>query len=103
MPRSLLWRSLLMILVPLLLLQAVSLRIFYTTYMDLAARRLSSAVSGEIATTVDLLQRFPGETNRAWILAMARVLARDDIQEEVRACACACACARQKGTERANI
>jgi len=71
LPRSLLWRSLLMILVPLLLLQAVSLRIFYVTYMDLASRRLSSAVSGEIATTVDLLQRFPGETNRAWILAMA--------------------------------
>jgi two-component system osmolarity sensor histidine kinase EnvZ len=72
LPRSLLGRSLLMILLPLVLLQIVALRIFYGTHLDLVSRRLSTAIAGEIAYTVDLLQRFPGPTNQAWILASAR-------------------------------
>jgi len=72
LPRSLLGRSLLIILLPLVLLEVVALRIFYGTHLDLVSRRLSTAVAGEISYTIDLLQRFPGPTNEAWILASAQ-------------------------------
>lgn len=70
-PRSLLGRSLLIILLPLVILQAVALQIFYGSHLDLVSRRLSGAIAGEIAYTIDLLQRFPGEHNRQWILGQA--------------------------------
>ncbi len=72
MPRSLLWRGLLMILVPLVLLQAVTLRVFYGSHLDVVSRRLSGSVAGEIAQTVGLLRRFPGSDNAGWILEDAR-------------------------------
>jgi two-component system, OmpR family, osmolarity sensor histidine kinase EnvZ len=72
LPRSLLGRSLLMILLPLVLLQAVALQIFYGSHLDVVSRRLSGAVAGELAFTLDQMRRFPGEENRDWILASAR-------------------------------
>ncbi len=72
MPRSLLWRSLLMILVPMLLLQAVALWVFYGNHLDIVSRRLAGSVAGEIANTVTLMQRFPGPENAVWILNDAR-------------------------------
>ncbi len=68
LPRSLLGRNLLMILLPLVLLQVVALQIFYGSHLDLVSRRLSATVVGEIANTLALMQRFPGEANRTWIL-----------------------------------
>lgn len=63
LPRSLLGRNLLMILLPLVLLQVVALQIFYGSHLDLVSRRLSATVVGEIANTLALMQRFPGEAN----------------------------------------
>jgi two-component system osmolarity sensor histidine kinase EnvZ len=71
-PRSLLGRSLLMILIPLLLLQAVTFQIFYGSHLEVVSRRLSSAVAGEVAMTVQLMNRFPDAKDQAWILARAR-------------------------------
>lgn len=71
LPRSLLGRSLLIILLPLVLLEVVALQIFYGSHLDVVSRRLSSAVTGEIAYTVELLRRFPGRENEAWILQRA--------------------------------
>src|SRR6476661_1015735 len=71
LPRSLLGRSLLMILLPLVLLQAVALQMFYGSHLDLVSRRLSSAIVGEIAYTLELLRRYPDEADRAWILRRA--------------------------------
>jgi two-component system osmolarity sensor histidine kinase EnvZ len=71
-PRSLLGRSLLIILLPLVLVQAVALVIFYGSHLDQISRRFSSAVAGEIAVTIDLLNRFPDKHDRAWILLNAR-------------------------------
>lgn len=67
-PRSLLGRSLLMILLPLVLLQAVALQIYYGSHLNLVSRRLSGGVVGEIAYTLDLLRQFPDADDRAWIL-----------------------------------
>ncbi|HEY2616371.1 MAG TPA: ATP-binding protein [Acetobacteraceae bacterium] len=71
LPRSLLGRSLLMILLPLVLLLAVSLQIFYGSHLDIVSRRLSGAIAGEIAYTLEMLRRFPDEADRAWILGKA--------------------------------
>src|SRR5947209_11706830 len=72
LPRSLLGRSLLIILIPLVLLEAVALQIFYGSHLDIVSRRLSGAVAGEVAYTLELMSRFPGEDNANWILRQAR-------------------------------
>jgi two-component system osmolarity sensor histidine kinase EnvZ len=72
LPRSLLGRSLLIILVPLLVVQAVALLIFYGSHLNLISRRLSGAVAGEIAQTISLLQSTTDATDRAWILSTAQ-------------------------------
>ena len=68
LPRSLLGRSLLMILVPLVLLQAVALQMFYGSHLDIVSRRLSGGVAGEMAYTLELMRRYPDAADRDWIL-----------------------------------
>ena len=63
LPRGLFGRSLLIVLVPLVVLQAVTFTYFYGGHLDLISRRLSSAIAGEIAQTIELLRRYPGEEN----------------------------------------
>jgi two-component system osmolarity sensor histidine kinase EnvZ len=65
MPRGLLGRSLLIILLPLLILQGVALQIFYGSHLDVISRRLAAAVAGEIAFVAELMQRDPSAENRA--------------------------------------
>ena len=71
MPRSLLGRSLLIILLPLVLVEAVALQFFYGSHLDLISRRFSAAIAGEVATTLDLINRFPNPDDRGWILRNA--------------------------------
>ncbi|MDT7952974.1 MAG: ATP-binding protein, partial [Acetobacteraceae bacterium] len=59
LPRGLLGRSLLIVLVPLVILQAVTFTIFYGGHLDFISRRLSFAIAGEIAQTIQLLHRYP--------------------------------------------
>jgi two-component system osmolarity sensor histidine kinase EnvZ len=68
LPRSLLGRSLLIILIPLVVVQAVALMLFYGSHLNLISRRLSSAVSGEIAQTIQLLDDTSDPTRQAWLL-----------------------------------
>jgi two-component system osmolarity sensor histidine kinase EnvZ len=72
LPRTLLGRSLLIILVPLVLLQAVALQIFYGSHLDVVSRRLTSAVAGEIGSVLDVMLRFPDRRTRDWIMLDAR-------------------------------
>jgi two-component system osmolarity sensor histidine kinase EnvZ len=72
LPRSLLGRSLLIILLPLVLLEAVALQIFYGTHIDVVSRRLSDAVVGELAFTLEALRRWPSPEDHDWILRNAR-------------------------------
>jgi two-component system osmolarity sensor histidine kinase EnvZ len=72
LPRSLLGRSLLIILVPLLLVQAVALQIFYGSHLDVISRRFAAAVAGEIGFTLDLLRRDPSPDDVQWVLDEAR-------------------------------
>src|SRR5271167_3633997 len=68
LPRSLLGRSLLIMLIPLLVVQAVALMLFYGSHLDLISRRLSGAVAGEIAQTIRQLDTAPNEAARAHLL-----------------------------------
>jgi len=72
MPRSLLGRSLLIILVPLVLVQAIALQMFYGSHLGVVSRRLSSAIAGEIAFTVELMQQADTPQAREQVLEMAR-------------------------------
>ena len=63
LPRGLMGRSLLIVLVPLLVLQAVTFTIFYGGHLDFISRRLSFAIAGEVAQTVELLDRYPQDRN----------------------------------------
>ena len=74
LPRTLLGRTLLIVLIPLVVVQAVAMQIFYGTHLNLVSRRLSAAVVAEIATTVALIQRAPDAEARDWALANARDL-----------------------------
>ena len=67
MPRGLLGRSLLIILLPLLILQGVALQIFYGSHLDVISRRMAAAVAGELGFVIELLQRDPSAEHRAWV------------------------------------
>ncbi|MGI4975322.1 MAG: ATP-binding protein [Janthinobacterium lividum] len=72
LPRTLLGRSLLILLVPLVLVQGVTLFIFYGSHLDLISRRLAGAVAGEVALTTEMLARDASDAAREQTLAMAR-------------------------------
>jgi two-component system osmolarity sensor histidine kinase EnvZ len=72
LPRTLLWRSLLIILMPLVTVQAVALVIFYGSHLNVVSRRFAGAVAGEIAATIELMRRTPEEADRDWIFQVAR-------------------------------
>ena len=69
LPRGLLGRSLLIVLVPLVALQAVAFTFFYGSHLDVVSRRLTGAIAGEVALTISLLNRYPNE--EAWVLRTA--------------------------------
>jgi two-component system, OmpR family, osmolarity sensor histidine kinase EnvZ len=73
MPRSLLGRTLLIMLVPLVVVQAIALQLFYGNHLGVVSRRLSGAIAGEIYYTVELMRHFQSPANREWALQMARV------------------------------
>ena len=72
MPRSLLGRTLLIMLVPLVLVQAIALQLFYGNHLGIVSRRLSGAIAGEIAYTVALLRQAQTPVEQEWVLQMAR-------------------------------
>ncbi|MCE2922684.1 MAG: ATP-binding protein [Roseomonas sp.] len=70
-PRGLLGRSLLIILVPLVILQAIALQLFYGSHLDVISRRLAAGVAGDVAMVVGLLERETDEEDRSWIFREA--------------------------------
>ncbi|MAH85517.1 MAG: two-component sensor histidine kinase [Rhodospirillaceae bacterium TMED8] len=68
LPKSLLGRSLLIIVVPLILVQLVSGVIFFEAHWDKVSLRLARGVAGDIAAVIDLLRTNPKPKERRWIL-----------------------------------
>lgn len=67
LPRSLLGRSVMIIVTPLILLQLVSAWIFYDRHWETITRRLATAVAGEIAGVIEQRRTFAGSDNEEWI------------------------------------
>ena len=74
LPRSLLGRSLLIIVMPLILLQVVSAWIFYDRHWDTITRRLTDAIAGETGLIVDTMRRYSGPEDQKAIIDLSRRL-----------------------------
>ena len=71
LPKSLLGRSLMIIVTPLVILQLVSATIFYETHWNKVTLRLARGVAGDIAAVIKLLRRHPDPSDRGWIIDLA--------------------------------
>lgn len=71
MPKSLLGRSLLIIVTPLILLQLVAASIFYETHWDKMTLRLARSVAGDIGGVIEMMRRLPDDVSRAEIFNVA--------------------------------
>ena len=71
LPHTLLGRSLLIILSPLVLLQIVSTWIFYDRHYDTITKRLTQSVAGDIAAAIYIMDRNPSPLERRQAFRMA--------------------------------
>ncbi len=67
LPRSLLGRSLLIIVSPLVLLQLISTGIFYESHWDKVSRQLARGLAGDVAALADLMRQAPDAERRRQI------------------------------------
>ena len=63
LPRTLFGRSLLIIVTPLILLQAITAWIFYDRHWDTITWRLASSIAGDIAAVIDQMNREPDQVD----------------------------------------
>jgi two-component system osmolarity sensor histidine kinase EnvZ len=70
-PRGLLARALLIVLVPLVVTQGIALQIFYGTHLDVISRRLSAGLAGDVGMLVEVLSRHPEQEEQSWIFREA--------------------------------
>ena len=71
LPRTLLGRSLLIIVTPLVVLQLVSTIVFYERHWDTVTHRLAGTLAGDVGFIVDQLERNPGPESQRWIFETA--------------------------------
>jgi two-component system osmolarity sensor histidine kinase EnvZ len=72
-PRTLFGRSLLIIVTPFILLQVISGYIFYERHWDTVSRYLAIGLVGDINAVIGMLETFPEDDNRAYVLWASRV------------------------------
>ncbi|HVO14605.1 MAG TPA: ATP-binding protein [Alphaproteobacteria bacterium] len=73
LPRSLLGRSLMIIVTPLIVVQLISTWVFYDRHWESVTRWLANSLAGEIAIVIQHLRDYPAADNRAWILEAAQL------------------------------
>jgi two-component system, OmpR family, osmolarity sensor histidine kinase EnvZ len=67
-PASLLWRSILIVVLPLVVLQIVLTVLFYNRHWDVVTRWLATGVAGEVALAVELLDEAETAEDRRRVL-----------------------------------
>src|SRR3546814_18904798 len=72
LPRSLLGRSVLIIVPPLILLQVISTWVFYDRHYDTMTKRLAQGLAGDVAAVIALMERNPELPAPREIFQMAR-------------------------------
>ncbi|MDA0229134.1 MAG: ATP-binding protein [Proteobacteria bacterium] len=70
-PKGLFWRSLLILLIPLVLLQGVVAYIFFERHWDTVSRRLALGLTGDIIYVMRTIQKYPEDEFREWTLRAA--------------------------------
>ncbi|MCC7166661.1 MAG: HAMP domain-containing protein [Rhodospirillales bacterium] len=68
LPKGLLGRSLLIIVIPLVLVQIVAIVVFYERHWSTVTRRLAQNLAGDVATVIEFLKAYPRREDRYWIL-----------------------------------
>ncbi|MFP6688007.1 MAG: ATP-binding protein [Alphaproteobacteria bacterium] len=71
-PKGMFWRSLLILLIPLVLLQGVVAYIFFERHWDTVSRRLALGLTGDIIYVMRTMQKYPEDEFREWTLRTAR-------------------------------
>ncbi|MBX9634599.1 MAG: HAMP domain-containing protein [Magnetospirillum sp.] len=71
LPHGLLGRSLLIIVTPLIVVQLVSTYIFYATHWDTVAKRLASALAGDVGAVIESMRAFPDPESQLRVLRIA--------------------------------
>ena len=71
MPKGLYARSLLIIVTPMVLLQSVVAFVFMERHFNLVTRRLSAAVTQDIAAVIDIYQNYPQDKDAALLRKIA--------------------------------
>ena len=71
-PRSLFWRSLLIVVVPLLILQILLTYVFYNRHWDTVTRWLAFGVASEVALLAEMLEDAPNDAVRQELIERAR-------------------------------
>ena len=72
LPRSLLGRSIMIIVTPVVLLQVVSAWVFYDSHWNTVTRRLAQSVAGDIAAAIQLMPRPINEERAERVFRIAR-------------------------------
>ncbi len=80
LPRGLFGRSLLIVMIPLVLLQAVSAYIFYTRHWQDVGRRLALGLAGDVALVIDAIEHSESVVDRNWMLRQARTRLAIDVE-----------------------
>jgi two-component system, OmpR family, osmolarity sensor histidine kinase EnvZ len=72
LPRSLLGRSVMIIVTPLILLQVVTTSVFYETHWDTVTRRLARSVAGDVAAIIAVMRGDPDAAAHERLFRIAR-------------------------------
>ncbi|WP_340115667.1 ATP-binding protein [Pelagibius sp. 7325] len=72
LPRSLLGRSLLIIITPLILMQVISTWVFYDRHYNTITKRLAQGLAGDVAAVTTLLMRDPSVEQHREVFNIAR-------------------------------
>src|SRR5271163_1955562 len=83
LPRTMFGRSLLIVVIPLVVLQAIATWIFYDRHWAAVSWRLSAGVAGDIALLIEAMQGAGSDTRAARLLEKAA--AATDLDLKVRA------------------
>ncbi|MCP4329747.1 MAG: HAMP domain-containing protein [Alphaproteobacteria bacterium] len=72
LPKTLLARSLLIIVMPLIVIQVVMAFFFYNAHWYLVNTRIAEAIAGDIAVIAQQFSDFPGGENQAWMMTQSQ-------------------------------
>ncbi len=79
LPQGLWGRSLLIIITPLVVVQVVSIYVFYARHWELVSRSLAGGLAGDVAAVIETFNVFPGTADRSRIIDIAQSRMRMDV------------------------